>query len=331
MRQGGHRSEGPRADAPRWFRLAWVLVAVEVIALVALVMNPRHSPTPGGTTRLVAGGQDGTSAPPTTDRRPLPTTTVPVPAPTTTVPPPPTTVAAVPSTTLPPPPPAPVRPAAVAPVPAHAILPPANPPVSIPPQPNFLSACSATAYDNSSGCVSTTLAAIAHGRSAEGLPAMSLPTNWNALGPGEQLYVATNLERTVRGLPPLSALATVLDAAASAGAASGIDPSPPGGFPALQWGANWAGGMGNPLEAVYYWMYDDGPGSSNADCTPGDSGGCWGHRDKILMSLTCSPCVMGTGFDANGWDGQPSWAELLVGMSSTPAADFTWEQESPYI
>jgi hypothetical protein len=219
----------------------------------------------------------------------------------------------------------------VAPVPAHAILPPANPPVSIPPQPNFLSACSATAYDDSSGCVSTTLAAIAHGRSAEGLPPLSLPGNWNALSPDEQLYVATNLERTVRGLPPLSAMATVLDAAASAGAASGIDPSPPGGFPALQWGANWAGGMGNPLEAVYYWMYDDGPGSSNADCSAGNPGGCWGHRDKILMSLSCSPCVMGTGFAVNGWQGQPSWAEILVGTTASPAVDFTWDEETPYL
>jgi hypothetical protein len=307
-------------------------MAVEMIALVALVVNPSHVATSTGTAHLVADGQDLSSdAAPSTDRRPLPTTTVAVPAPTTTVPPPPTPrLAAVPATTVAPtPPPAPVRAAAV--VPAHAILPPANPSVSIPPQPNFLSACSAAAYDNSTGCVSTTLAAIAHGRSAEGLPAMSLPTNWGALGPDQQLYVATNLERTVRGLAPLSAMATVLDQAASAGAASGIDPSPPGGFPSLQWGANWAGGVGSPLEAVYYWMYDDGPGSSNADCSPSNTAGCWGHRDKILMSLSCSPCVMGTGYGPTGWQGQPSWAEILVGTAVAPAVDFSWEQEEPYL
>ena len=220
--------------------------------------------------------------------------------------------------------------AAVA-TPGHAILPPANPPTSIAPQPDFLTACSSSGYDDSSGCTSTTLTAIDNGRRAEALPGMSLPSNWSGLSPQEQLFVATNLERMVRGLPALSSMATALDQAAGVGAATGDDPSPPSGFPFREWGANWAGGGGSPLEAVYYWMYDDGPGSSNADCTPGDSGGCWGHRDKILMSLSCAPCVMGAGFNAQGWGGQPSWAELLVGMSSTPAADFTWQQEAPYL
>jgi hypothetical protein len=160
---------------------------------------------------------------------------------------------------------------------------------------------------------------------------MSLPGNWGALTPQEQLYVGTNLERTVRGLAALSAMATVLDQSAAQGAATGNDPAPPGGFPFEQWGANWAGGMGNPLEAIYYWMYDDGPGSSNADCTPGHTSGCWGHRDELLLTLTCTPCVMGTGFAVHGWGGQPSWAELLVGTSGSPALDFTWQQESAYL
>jgi len=220
---------------------------------------------------------------------------------------------------------------AAAATPPHAILPPANPPASLPPEPNFLTACSATAEDDSSGCIASALAAIDRGRSAEALPAMTLPSNWGALTPPEQLYVATNLERTVRGLPPLSSMASALDQAATQGAGAGDDPSPPPGFPFERWGANWAGGVGNPLEAVYYWMYDDGPGSNNADCTAGDSGGCWGHRDVILLSLSCSPCVMGTGFDPHGWNGQPSWAELLVGTSGSPAAEFTWQQETPYL
>ncbi len=199
------------------------------------------------------------------------------------------------------------------------------------PSPNFLTACSATGYDDSSGCTSTTLAAIDNGRRAEGLGPMTLPGNWASLSPPEQLYVATNLERTVRGLPALSSMATALDQAATAGADSSEDPSPPGGFPFFQWGGNWAGGVGNPLEAVYYWMYDDGPGSTNADCTPDNSGGCWGHRDEVLLALSCGPCVMGTGYADHAWGGQPSWAELLVGSSGSPAADFTWQQEAPYL
>jgi hypothetical protein len=199
------------------------------------------------------------------------------------------------------------------------------------PDPNILEACSATGYDGSAGCTSSSLGAIDNGRRVEGLPGMTLPSNWGTLSPQEQLYVATNLERTVRGLPALSAMDSVLDQAATGGAATGDDPAPPGGFPFAQWGANWAGGVGSPLEAIYYWMYDDGPGSSNADCTAGDPSGCWGHRDKILMALSCSSCVMGTGFDPQGWGGQPSWAELLVGGApGSETTDVTWAQEAPY-
>jgi hypothetical protein len=221
--------------------------------------------------------------------------------------------------------------AAAAVAPTHGILPPANPPASIAPDPNFLTSCSSTTEDDSGRCVASALAAIDNGRRAEALPAMTLPSNWSALTPQEQLYVVTNLERTVRGLPPLSAMASALDQAAQGGAGAGDDPSPPEGFPFVRWGANWAGGVGNPLEALYYWMYDDGPDSNNADCTPGNSSGCWGHRDVILLSLPCSPCVMGTGFDPSGWGGQPSWSELLVASSGSPATDFTWDQEAPYL
>lgn len=319
-----------------WFRLAYIVVAVELFAFVALLTTPKASTGGGGTHACpMALTTTNQTAPPFSARKPVPTTTsppAPPPPPPTTVPPPrpPTTVPSPRPAPKPPPPPPPAHTSPAA-APTRGILPPANPPVSIAPKPNFLNACSSTTEDDSSGCVSTTVAAIDNGRGAEGLPGMRLPTNWPALSPQQQLYVATNLERTVRGLPPLTSMAGVLDQAAAAGAASGSDPSPPGGFPFSRWGANWAGGVGNPLEAVYYWMYDDGPGSTNADCTPGNHSGCWGHRDIILLSLSCSPCVMGTGFAAQGWGGQPSWAELLVATSGSPAADFTWQQESPYL
>jgi hypothetical protein len=185
---------------------------------------------------------------------------------------------------------------------AQGILPPGNPPANIAPSPNFLSDCSGVTYDDSSGCVTAVLAAIANGRTAESLPAMVLPTDWTQLTAAEQLYVATNLERTVRGMPPLAGMATALDAAALVGAQQSDDPSPPGGFPWTQWGSNWAGAVGNPLEAMYFWMYDDGPGSSNVDCQKaGDPG-----------------------FDPTGYQGTPSWAELLVDTSGAPQLDFAW-------
>jgi hypothetical protein len=337
---GSNTGKTNAATRPVWFRLAWVVVVVEVVALVAVIAAPRSSDVKATKTpTLVAAGASDNSGPRGLHRQDVIATTTTVtsapPAPTTTVPAPTTTTPPVPVTTAPPPAPVPKAAAAGAgtgtAAPGHAILPPENPPASIAPAPDFLKVCSETGYDDSGGCTASTVAAIDNGRRAEGLPGMTLPSNWGALTPEEQLYVATNLERTVRGLPALSAMATVLDGAAGAGAASGDDPSPPAGFPFIEWGANWAGGVGGALEAVYYWMYDDGPGSSNADCSPGDPGGCWGHRDKILMSLSCTPCVMGTGFDGTGWGGQPSWAELLVGTTGAPAVEFTWEQEAPYL
>ena len=210
-------------------------------------------------------------------------------------------------------------------------LPPSNPPANIPPSPDFFQSCTGSRPDNSSACVNASLAAIDNAREQEGLPAMVLPSNWAQLTPQEQLYVATNLERTVRGLPPLTAMSSVLGQSAAGGAAGGYDPTPPSGFPASEWGSNWGGAIGNPLETVYLWMYDDGPGSSNIDCPQAGASGCWGHRDNVLINLPCQDCVMGTGFDATGWNGYPAWAELLVETSGSPAADFTWSQVTSYL
>jgi hypothetical protein len=204
-------------------------------------------------------------------------------------------------------------------------------PANIAPQPNFLLSCSGARYDDSQACVGATLQAIANGRSHEGLPPMELPSNWGQLSPQQQIFVATNLERTARGLPPMSAMATSLDQDAAQGAAEDIDPGPPAGFPYSQWGSNWAGAVGNPLEAIYFWMYDDGQGTANIDCTPSNTSGCWGHRENILLRLPCTMCLMGTGWDGVGYSGDPSMTELLVETSGAPAIDFTWQQESAYL
>ncbi len=89
--------------------------------------------------------------------------------------------------------------------------------------------------------------------------------------------------------------------------------------------------MGSPLEAIYFWMYDDGLGSYNIDCTPSNTSGCWGHRNNVLMSLRCQPCLMGAGFNATAYQNNPSWTELLVDSSGSPALDFTWSQVLPYL
>ncbi len=158
---------------------------------------------------------------------------------------------------------------------------------------------------------------------------MTLPNDWYQLSPAEQLFVATNLERTARGLPPMTGMASTLDQAAAQGAAQPGDPLPPSGFPTGMWTSNWAGGVGSPLEAIYLWMYDDGPGSPNADCQQAGDPGCWGHRDNILAAFNCQPCVAGIALDSTGWDSSPSWAELLVDTSASPQLAFSWSSVLP--
>jgi hypothetical protein len=311
MRRGGTRGLGRKGAVS----LGWALGGA-VTAAIVIVSGTAGQSVDARTASGVLRTTTTTAAP-----APTTTTTTPPPAPTTTVPPArPAAAPVVPSTTAPPTPP-PAR---------RGILPPSEPPANIAPSPDFLQSCSGTHYDDSATCVQATLAAIAKARATEGLPPMSLPSNWSGLGVEEQLFVITNLERTVRGLPALTAMATALDQASAQGAAQGVDPSPPQGFPYVEWGSNWAGAVGNPLEAMYYWMYDDGLGSSNIDCTQSNQSGCWGHRNNVLLDLPCRDCVMGTGYDSTGWQGDPSLAELLVETTGQPAISFTWAQEQPY-
>ncbi|HZU80904.1 MAG TPA: hypothetical protein VE991_13380 [Acidimicrobiales bacterium] len=314
----GHEAGGLERRRGRF--LTWAL-GVSIVAAIVIV---------GGTTRVPVHGTDtsGTlAAPSTTAPAPSTTTTAPAPSTTTTVAVPSAPAPKPPSTTVPPKPaPVPTQ----APASRRGILPPQEP-ANMAPSPNFLQSCSGTQYDDSSTCVGATLSAIDNARAQEGLPGMTLPSNWTSLTPAQQIFVITNLERTVRGLPALTAMATSLDQAAAAGAAQNTDPSPPSGFPYSQWGSNWAGAVGNPLEAMYYWMYDDGMGSSNIDCTPSDPSGCWGHRNNVLLNLPCSDCLMGTGFNPTAWNGDPSLAEILVETSGQPAVEFTWAQEQPYL
>ncbi|MGH9029709.1 MAG: hypothetical protein ACRDV4_08865 [Acidimicrobiales bacterium] len=210
-------------------------------------------------------------------------------------------------------------------------LPPGNPPQNIQPSPDFLGQCSGFNYDDTDACVLTTLQAIDNAREHEGLPAMILPTNWTSLSPQQQLYVATNLERTVRGLAPMSGMASALDQSAAQAAVANEDPVPPAGFSWSTWGSNWAAAVGNPLEAIYFWMYDDGIGSSNIDCTVSNTSGCWGHRDNVLAEMSCGTCVMGSGFDPTAWEGYPSWTELLVQANGSSALDCAWNSELQYL
>src|SRR6202044_4225816 len=113
----------------------------------------------------------------------------------------------------------------------------------------------------------------------------------------DQLFVAVNLERVDRGLPPFGGLSTALDANAQRGADAANDPPDPGRAYVLD-DAEWAGGSSNGLDAVYGWMYDDGYDSGNLDCVRRDASGCWGHRKGILDDFgSGANLVMGAAVD----------------------------------
>ena len=75
---------------------------------------------------------------------------------------------------------------------------------------------------------------------------------------------------------------------AQSAAAADSDPNGPSG---KTWGSNWAGGEASALLADYDWMYDDGPGSPNMDCTNAVANGCWDHRRNVLGNYGPRPAM----------------------------------------
>jgi hypothetical protein len=154
----------------------------------------------------------------------------------------------------------------------------ADPSADTVPTPAYEQACySATP---SASCDSQALALIDSARGGEGLGPLDLPTGYSSLSAPQQLFAVANAERTSRGLPAFSDLTAGLNTLALAGAEATQDPTGPAG---VSWAANLAWGVATPLAADFEWMYDDGEGSSNVDCTPSDTSGCWGHRHDILV------------------------------------------------
>ena len=82
-----------------------------------------------------------------------------------------------------------------------------------------------------------------------------------------------NLDRVAYAQRPIRGLVLPLDAIAKQGALAREDPNPwpaVAGLPGqsqIAFASNWAGGQHNALLAYYGWMYDDGYGSRNLDCS----------------------------------------------------------------
>ncbi len=228
--------------------------------------------------------------------------------------------------------------AASAPATAHkGILPPKNPSKSLRPSPMFPDSAKCFRGKDTSACNTLVLKAITKGRKVlEKLGGMSFSLSaYEKLTPIEQLFVTVNLERTERGLAPATVLTRSLDKIAQVGASKDEDPplndvpnTLPGGGHWIGLGANWAGGWDNALGADYGWVYDDGPGSDNGDCTKTDKRGCWGHRDNILGTFsTRSKCggsselAMGAGHVAKGKKYGDSETELFAGVCGRTPTD----------
>lgn len=171
----------------------------------------------------------------------------------------------------------------------------------------------------------TGISAIDACRATEGIGPLKLPSNWGSLTAVQQGFVLIELERVNRGLPAIVGLSAPLDGLTSSAAANGSDPSFPAG--AVSGGGIWAGAY-SVFGADYMWMYADGPGGNNLDCSSGGGSGCWGHRDIILWDRTPAPLVSGGGFATAG--GTDSFAYLVLSGYSTANLSFSWSSELKY-
>lgn len=172
-------------------------------------------------------------------------------------------------------------------------------------------------------CLDAAVASLDQARASLGQPPYALPADFDSLTGAQQAFVLTDLDRVLYGLPPVPGLAAGLDQDAALGVQGDADPRPsePGvaGFT-----SNWAGGFANLPFAYEAWMYDDGPGSGNVDCTAADTSGCWGHRHDILWEFGAGDVLgMGAaaGTDAHGAAG---YAMLIADGRPTAASGYTY-------
>jgi len=200
------------------------------------------------------------------------------------------------------------------------------------PAPDYTQACASNGVDDSVRCIGATLAAVNHAHALEGVRPMVLPAGFAQLSIPNQLFVAVDLERVDRGLPPFGGLIAALNENAQRGANDANDPPDPGQAYVLD-DAEWAGGSSNGLDAVYGWMYDDGYNSGNLDCQRRSDAGCWGHRKGILDDFGSGPnLVMGAAVDTSGdthsGDNRGTSMTITLAVAGAPTTPYTysWEQ-----
>jgi hypothetical protein len=217
---------------------------------------------------------------------------------------------------------------------------------SIPPSPVFMKpgACGISGANDTASCNATVLKALNDARRFEPVAALAGRFSLKAfdhLNTTQQIFAIADIERTARHLAPVAGLTAQLNAIARTAAANQADPSTSlplhlvrGGY-ATYYGANFAEGTANAMGANYYWMYDDGLNSPNADCTTTHQSGCWGHRKTILHNNAAAAycpagshikMVMGAAEVTSGVVFSPSITEIIVNdCGALPTMDFTWQ------
>ncbi len=132
---------------------------------------------------------------------------------------------------------------------------------------------------DSVSCDNLALQGINLARSQEGLGPIMLPFGYESFTQPEQIAAVINAERVARDLPPFVFDQNSLGSYAMVGAQNQTDPLGPAN---MAWLSIMAARTSNPLVSDYLWMYSDGFGSSNLDCTTATAPGCWGHRRNII-------------------------------------------------
>lgn len=217
---------------------------------------------------------------------------------------------------------------------------------SIPPSPAFLtpSVCGVSGPNDSTACNSAVLKAVNDARKFEPVAALAGSFSLAAfdhLNADQQIFAIADIERTARGLAPIAGLTAQLNSIALQAAANQGDPSASlplkltGGGVAYIYGANFAEGTASPFGANYYWMYDDGLHSPNAECTTSSQSSCWGHRKNILGDYSSTKycpsgsaihMVMGAADVTHGVIFSPAITEIFVNdCGALPTLDFTWQ------
>jgi hypothetical protein len=176
-------------------------------------------------------------------------------------------------------------------------------------KPSGLYNCDPMSATITSACLTGALSDFNAARRKEGLKAMVLPSNFASMSVPNQLFTLTNIERRDRGIGTFLLLSPNLTSYVLYAANHALDPL----FPSWtrEGGSNWASPK-NTLWADFVWMYDDGLGSGNMDCTTGNTSGCWGHRQNILSNYS-APRIMGAATGSTGL------ATLMLGLDTHDA------------